>query len=261
MTGASSSKAVVEIAPDTPTAEVRRLLLDEGSEAISLPSPPLDQLAYQAFIRALLDRQGFKLDLRGQSPHAVLGMVANRLLGTDPYVAERAMLADAIASLEKFAAGLIDSPAPPQTAIRTYFAPGDLVWHVDRMNEPAAFRLIWPIGRCAGMSVTPAANIDPDLYRAYTRREHPLLCKLDTRVLHAGVDVERYWSHRPVQLEAMRSGAFPFIIDPDQVVQVPPDAISVHRVETAAQPGTYHRSSWANRMSPGVQIVITVAGH
>ena len=186
-------------------------------------------------------------------------MVADRLLGPGSFGAERSLLAQEIAVLEAFASSLIGTGAPPQTSIRTYFAPGDLVWHVDRVNERTAFRLLWPLGRPAGMRITSADNIDPGIYRAYMRREHPLLCKLDTRVLHTGVDAEQYWAHRRVQLEAMRSGRFPFLLDEDAVAQVPPDAISIHRVETPAQHGTYHCSSWANRQAPGLQVVITVA--
>jgi hypothetical protein len=89
-------------------------------------------------------------------------------------------------------------------------------------------------------------------------REFPLLCRLDTRVLRTGAAVEALWAHRPAQLAAMTSGRFPFLLDPDREIEVTPGAISIHRVETPMAPGTYHRSSWANRRSPGLQLVITV---
>jgi hypothetical protein len=149
--------------------------------------------------------------------------------------------------------------ARPTIAIRTYFAPGDLVWHVDRVNERRAFRLVWPIGRPAGMRVTSADNIDADIYRAYMRREFPLLGQMDTRVMRTGVPVEALWAHRPLQLAAMVSGRFPFLRDPDEEHEVTPGNASIHRVETPAQPGAWHRSSWSNRNAPGLQVVITAA--
>ncbi|MEO6359608.1 MAG: hypothetical protein ABIO43_03410 [Sphingomicrobium sp.] len=240
-------------------SEAARNLLDKPSvEALELARPPLDELPYRDLVRALLGCQGFKLDFRGQKPAAVLAMVTEQLVGPGAFLRERALLAEEIAALETFATGLVGAERA-QTSIRTYFAPGDLVWHVDRVNERNAFRLVWPIGRPAGMYVTPATNIDPQMHLAFMRREHPLLCQLDTRVLNAGVDVERLWAHRPAQLAAMTSGRFPFLRDPRHEWQVQPNAISIHRVETPAQRGTYHRSSWANRSAPGLQIVITVA--
>jgi len=91
------------------------------------------------------------------------------------------------------------------------------------------------------------------------RREYPLLCQLDTRVLRTAAPVETLWAHRPAQLAAMVSGRFPFIRDPQMQCEVAPGAASIHRVETPAQPGSYHRSSWANRDAPGFQLVITAA--
>jgi hypothetical protein len=237
---------------------VRDLLHEPGVEAVQIPRPGLGALPYQGFVRALLRAPGFKLDLRGQAPEATLAMVADRLFGAGSFAAERAVLARDICALSDFAAKLCGD-ARPLVAIRTYFAPGDLVWHVDRLNERKAFRLLWALGRPAGMRVTPADNIDPAVYRGFMRREFSLLGQLDTRVLHTGAAVESLWAHRPAQLDAMRSGRFPFILDPTREWAVDAAAASVHRVETPAARGTYHRSSWENRRSPGVQIVVTVA--
>lgn len=236
----------------------RQLLERPELEAIEISRPPLDELPFRDFVRALLRAPGFKLDFHGQRPDAALALVSNQILGPGAFPQERAALAEAIAALEDFARGLTTGP-PPQVAIRTYFAPGDLVWHVDRVSERTAFRLLWPLGRPAGMKVTPADNIDQHRYRGFMRREFPLLCQLDTRVLHTGAAVEALWAHRPAQLAAMTSGRFPFIVDPDKEWEIDPAAVSVHRVETPAGPGTYHRSSWTNRASPGLQIVITAA--
>jgi hypothetical protein len=235
-----------------------RELLDRSARgAIEVGRPPLDALPYREFVHALLGRQGFKLDFNRLEPDAALALVSDQLLGPGAFVRERALLADEIAAVAGFMGELTGSR--PQVAIRTYFAPGDLVWHVDRVNEAAAFRLVWPIGRPAGMQVTAADNVDPAVHRAYMRREHPLLCRLDTRVLRSGAPVEALWAHRPAQLEAMISGTFPFLRDPARQWEVAPGAASIHCVETPARPGTYHRSSWANRASPGFQIVVTAA--
>lgn len=252
MTGIASSSLAAG-----PSA-VRELLGRAAVEAVALDRPPLDGLPYRDLVAALLRKQGFKLDFNGQPPDAVIAMVADQLLGPGTFGRERAMLAEDIAMLTDFLRGVAGGP-PPLVSIRTYFAPGDLVWHVDRLHDPRAFRLLWPIGRPSGMRVTPAANIDAGVHRAYMRREHPLLCQLDTRVLRTGGDVETLWAHRPAQLEAMVSGRFPFLIDPAQEWEIAPDAASIHCVATRGQRGTWHRSSWANRRSPGLQIVITAA--
>jgi hypothetical protein len=225
--------------------------------AVELPRPLLDDLPYRNLVRALLSRQRFKLDFNRLEPDAALALVCDQLLGPGTFLAERASLAQEIAALAALMGELVGVRAA--VALRTYFAPGDLVWHVDRVHEARAFRLVWPIGRPAGMRVTPRDNIDEALFRAYMHREHPLLCRLDTRVARTGGDVEALWAHRPLQLEAMRSGGFPFLIACDRVCEVTPGAASIHRVETPRQPGTYHRSSWANRHAPGIQIVITAA--
>lgn len=225
--------------------------------AVEIARPSLDDLPYRNLVRALLRAPGFKLDFNRLEPAAALAMVSDQILGPGAFSGERALLAGDIAALAGLMGDLV--AARPSIAIRTYFAPGDLVWHVDRVNERRAFRLVWPLGRTAGMRLTPADNIQADIYRAYMRREFPLLGQMDTRVMRTGAPVEALWVHRPVQLAAMVSGRFPFLIDPDKEVEVTPGAASIHRVETPAQSGAWHRSSWANRDAPGLQIVITAA--
>jgi len=244
--------------PATAAAETVRRLLDESAiGAIESLRPPLDDLPYRDFIRTLLRAQGFRLDFNRLEPDAALAMVADRVLGPGSFLRERALLAEDIAALADFTGKLVGARA--SVSIRTYFAPGDLVWHVDRLPERNAFRLLWPIGRPAGMRVTARDNVDAARHRAFMYREHPLLCRLDTRVLRTGTPVEKLWAHRPAQLAAMQSGRFPFVIDPDAEIAVTPGAVSIHRVETPERPGTWHRSSWANRQSPGFQIVVTAA--
>ena len=234
----------------------RGLLARPDVEAVEVDLPPLDDLPYRDFVRALLGRQGFKLEFRGEGPDAALALVADRLFGPGAYARERELLAIDIAERKAFMSQLAGGPLP-LVAIRTYFAPGDLVWHLDRMAEPSAFRLVWPIGRPAGMRVTPAANIDEGRYRAFMRREYALLGRLDARILRTGEDVRSVWAHRPHQLEALIAGRFPFVVDPDRHFEIRPGAASIHRVQTPAQQGSYHRSSWENHACPGLQIVIT----
>ncbi len=244
--------------PAEPGPETVRLLLGEAATgAVEIPRPPLEGLPYRDFVRALLRAPGFKLDFNRLEPDAALAMVADRLLGPGAFERERALLAEDIAVLSALMAGLVGARA--SVAIRTFFAPGDLVWHVDRVGEARACRLVWPLGRPAGMRVTPAANIDAALHRAYMHREYPLLCRLDTQVARAGATIEAAWAHRPEQVAAMMAGRFPFVIDSEAEIEVTPGAASIHCVETPAQPGTFHRSSWANRHAPGLQVVITAA--
>jgi hypothetical protein len=256
-----ADKAAMSGLPGSALADGAELLLRRLDQsplgAIELDRPALDDLPCRDLVRALLRAPGFKLDFNRLEPDAALAMVSNQLFGPGAFVRENELLAREIAALADLVGGLVD--ARPAIAIRTYFAPGDLVWHVDRVNERRAFRLVWPLGRPAGMRLTPADNIHADIYRAYMRREFPLLGQMDTRVMRTGVPVETLWAHRPVQLAAMVSGRFPFLLDPDRECGVTPGAASVHRVETPAQPGAWHRSSWANRDAPGLQIVITAA--
>jgi len=225
--------------------------------AVEIARPSLDDLPYRDLVRALLRAPGFRLDFNRLEPDAAMAMVSSQLFGPGAFARENELLAREIAALAGLVGGLVE--ARPAIAIRTYFAPGDLVWHVDRVNERRAFRLVWPLGRPAGMWLTPADNIQADIYRAYMHREFPLLGQMDTRVMRTGAPVEALWAHRPVQLAAMVSGRFPFLIDPDKEVEVTPGAASIHCVQTPAQAGAWHRSSWANRDAPGLQIVITAA--
>jgi len=252
MTGVASSSFQAD------PGAVRELLECAAVEAVALDRPPLEDLPYRDLVRLLLRAQGFKLDFNGQAPDTVIAMVADQLLGPGSFGRERALLAEDIASLADFVQQVAGGP-PPLIALRSFFAPGDLVWHVDRLHDPKAFRLLCPLGRPSGMRVTPAGNVDASIHRAYMRREHPLLCDLDTRVARSGASLESLWAHRPEQLTAMTSGRFPFLLDPALEWEIPPHAASIHRVETPLQPGTYHRSSWANRTAPGLQIVITAA--
>lgn len=254
---ASPDTSLPQAPPLAAPEAVRRLLNDSAFGAVEIPRPQLEILPYRGFIAALLGKQGFRLDFNRLTPREALALVSEKLLGPGVFADEREMLADDIVVLAQFAGGL--TGGRPAISIRTYFAPGDLVWHVDRVNEQSALRLLWPIGRPAGMRVTAAANIDAAIHRAYMRREHPLLGRLDARVMRTGAAVEALWAHRPQQLRAMVSGDFPFLRDPAQVLEVTPGAASIHRVATPAQPGSWHRSSWENRTAPGFQIVITAA--
>jgi hypothetical protein len=249
---------LTRIAPHDDAATIRDLIDRSPLRAVELPRPPLDELPYADFVRALLRAQGFKLDLNAMAPDAALAMVADQLFGAGAFVRERALLAQDIAALAEVAGGLVG--ARPTVSLRTFFAPGDTVWHVDRVAERSAFRLLWPLGRPAGMRLTAEANIDTAVHRAFMRREHPLLCRLDTVVLRTGAAAETLWAHRPAQLAAMQTGAFPFLIDAMDECDVTPGAASIHRVATPAHAGSWHRSSWANRRAPGLQVVITAAG-
>jgi hypothetical protein len=92
------------------------------------------------------------------------------------------------------------------------------------------------------------------------RRELPLLCELDRKALRTGEPLQVLWGHRPRQVEAMTLDRNPFLRDPARVWEIERNAISIHRFQTPKHGGTYHRSAWENRVSPGLQIVMTTGG-
>lgn len=224
--------------------------------AVEVPRPALATLPYRGLVKALLARPGFRLDFGTRSPADALDAVVDRLVGPGAWGAERAAFADTMATLAALVAGMA-GVASAQLSLRSYFAPGDAVWHLDRMNGEVAYRLVWPIGRPAGMLVTPPETIDRGIYTAWMHREHALLGALDSRVARGEGTPEELWAHRPEQLAALRDGRFPFLIDDRQAAQVTPGAASIHRVDTPGRPGCFHRSSWANRHAPGLQFVAT----
>ena len=238
----------------------RELLNDPGVEALEMPQTPLDEAPYRDLVRAFLRSQPFTLNFKQSSPAQALAMLSGQLLGPGLFTREQALLAQDVAALAEFAQALSGGPQV-QISVRNWFAPGDLVWHFDRSLQPKAFRVLWPLGRPAGMKITPADNIDARVHRAYMNREYPLLYQLDRRIMRtpslSGSDLETLWAHRPVQAAAMISGRFPFVRDSREEWAIKPHAASVHRIETPSQTGTYHRSSWENRLSPGFQFVMT----
>jgi hypothetical protein len=236
-----------------------RELLDRSTvEAVEFARPPLDELPYRGFVRAILGVQPFKADFGRMPPQVALAQLSDQLFGAGSFAAERDLLARDIAALAGFAGAL--SGKPVSATMRTYFAPGDLVWHVDRSHEPDSLRILMPLGRVAGMRVTPADNIDPAIYDPFMRRELPLLCELDRKALRTGEPLQVLWGHRPRQVEAMTLDRNPFLRDPARVWEIERNAISIHRFQTPKHGGTYHRSAWENRVSPGLQIVMTTGG-
>lgn len=235
-----------------------RELLDRSSvEALQFARPPLDQLPYRDFVRAVVQAR-FKADFGRRPPAVALADLSDQLFGPGRFAAEREVLARDIATVAAFAGALYGKPA--SVTVRTYFAPGDLVWHVDRSHDADSLRILMPLGRVGGMRVTPADNIDEAIYDPFMRRELPLLCELDRKAMRTGEPLERLWAHRPRQVEAMTLDRNPFLRDPARVYEIQRDAISIHRFQTPKHRGTYHRSAWENRVSPGLQIVMTTGG-
>lgn len=245
------------VAPDLKGANLRTAIDASPVLGIQLDRPALEELPYRRLIDALAKGPGFRLDFNRLDPADALAKMSDQLFGPSRFAPERAAMAADIITLARTMSSLTDTR--PTVALRTYFAPGDLVWHVDRVAEPDAFRLVWPIGRPAGMMLTAPDNIDAETYRGYMRREHVLLGRLDTRVMRAGTPVEKLWAHRPAQLASLQSGQFPFLREPSRIFQVVPGCASIHRVQTPGHKGAFHRSSWANRHVPGIQIVITAS--
>lgn len=234
------------------------LLGDSPVGGIEITRPAAHALPYAGLVAALLARTGFRLDFGGRTPADAIDLIADRLIGRGTLAAERTAFAADVAQIARVMQQVVGGP-PPIVSLRSYFAPGDLVWHLDRMSGTAAYRFVWGIGRPAGMALTPASNIDHGRYAAYMRREHALLGRLDTQVSVGQGTVESLWEHRPMQLAALRSGSFPFVIDPARLLVVATGCASIHRVDTPGRAGAYHRSSWGNRDAPGLQLVVTAS--
>lgn len=240
-------------------ALARQLLDRSNVDALQIARPPLDQLPYRDFVRAILAVRPFKADFGRRPPQVALGQLSDQLFGPDRFAEERALLARDIATISAFASALCGGKRVSAT-MRSYFAPGDLVWHVDRSQEVDSMRILMPLGRVAGMRVTPADNINKAIYDPFMRRELPLLCEIDRKAMRTGEPLEALWAHRPRQVEAMILDRNPFLRDPARVWAIQNDAISIHRFQTPTSEGTYHRSAWENRVSPGLQIVMTTGG-
>lgn len=145
-----------------------------------------------------------------------------------------------------------------RVSVRNWFAPGDLVWHVDRSMKDFAIRAIWPLGRNYGTSYTPVSNIDLAKYNAYMRRERPLLILLDRKVLD--FDCKRsykdIWRHRSVQVANMRFCRFPFIRNPNDIFEVAPNSLVLHQFEIVDElGGSFHCGTAENEATPGLQTV------
>lgn len=195
-------------------------------------------------------------DFSRADPEIALNKLVDYVLGRGTFSSERQTLIRDLLVLDTFGRALVEGPRL-LVSVRNWFAPGDMVWHVDRSRKPVALRILWPLGRAEGMRLTRSSNIDPRLYAAYMRREHPLLCRLDREVARTGAGLKSLWAHRPLQVAAMTSGVYPFLLNSKSVWEVERNAISVHRIETPVSAGTFHRSAWANRISPGLQIILT----
>lgn len=250
---------MIEYFDDLDVAGASTALARGEIEALEIEPPPARLSRYQELARRVVDMPRFMLDLGG-SWAQIHGALHAKLA---PVCRARSVLADLSGLLEDIGrvltwASSLAHARRTLVSVRNWFAPGDLVWHVDRSRRSRALRILWPIGRIAGIHVTSRASIDPVLYRAWMVREHPLLCRLDRMVFETHLPLERLWSHRPRQLRAMVSDDYPFMLDPQARRALRPHAISVHRIETPWHPGTWHRSAFENCHAPGLQLIMTV---
>ncbi|MBI3759583.1 MAG: hypothetical protein HY269_07505 [Deltaproteobacteria bacterium] len=227
----------------------------DGVEAVEIHRPALAQSGYVELVSELLAAPRFMCDFSQNPSERALPQLCLRLLGHSGHPGQLERLLSDLVAVERFARQLGGERV--LVSIRNWFAPGDLVWHVDRSSRAAAFRVLWPLGRSEGMRVTPFDNIEPVLYAAFMRREHPILCRLDREIASTSKPLEVLWRHRPAQVDAMIAGNYPYMRDPALVAAMHPDAISVHRIATPRMRGTFHRSAWANRHTPGLQIIVT----
>lgn len=224
-------------------------------EAIEIPAPPLAAAPYRDVVRRLYAQPAFSEIFGSAATPAPLVTAMER------YV--RARTADVVTpflarleSLLDFTARLLPG-GELKLAMRNFFVPADLLWHHDLTYADRSVRLLWPLGRAGGLRVVPPSNVDAALHATIYARERPLVQRLDRRLLATKRPLAELWRHRPVQLEQLLTGRYPFIRDPRRVFTLATDAISIHRVQARRHDGTLHATSAANVRSPGLQIVIT----
>jgi hypothetical protein len=255
----ASSAAGIVLLADPDAGTLADLFAQNRVEAVEIPRPQLADTGYASLVRSLTALPRFMCDFSQTPADVAFPMLCRRFLGDDAPLMEMQRLLEDLARIETIARDFCGDRL--LISVRNWFAPGDLVWHVDRSARNAAYRILWPLERTEGMRITPRDNLDRDLYAAFMRREHPLLCRLDRDIAASGGGLEALWRHRPRQVRAMIEDDFPFVRDRDRVGAVGASSISIHRIETPRMPGTFHRSAWANRMTPGLQIIITVTTH
>lgn len=252
---ANSAAGIVRLTdPDAGT--LVDLFAQRRVEAVEIPRPQLADTGYAGLVRSLIASPRFMCDFSQTPSDIAFPRLCRRCLGDDTPPLQVQRLLEDLARIEALARDFCGDRL--LISVRNWFAPGDLVWHVDRSARAAAYRILWPLGRAEGMRIMPRDNLDHDLYAAFMRREHPLLCRLDRDIAATGGSLEALWHYRPRQVRAMIEDDFPFVRDRGRVGAVDASSISIHRIETPRMPGTFHRSAWANRMSPGLQIIITV---
>lgn len=155
-----------------------------GVEAIEIPRPALSEVAYAGLVQRLLAAPPFMSDFSHTLSRTAFRHLCRRVLGHDANDAADGdqsadLLLAELAEIEHFAQRLCGPRM--LVSMRNWFAPGDLVWHVDRSARAAAYRILWPLGRAAGMRVTPRENLAPSIYACWRRPnfDHPRRLNFD----------------------------------------------------------------------------------
>lgn len=236
------------------SASIRRHLECRDVEAIEVLQP---SLCYVPLIPLLCSLKPFHRNLGTEGQLSNLSALLEELTHTAQYDESTYYLFRLLENLLSLTSSLVDK-GQVTLGVRNWFTPGDATWHVDRSPRKVAYRVLWCVGRREGLKVTPRANIDLQCHDTFMRREDALLTKLDRDVIRTGLDVNALWSHRPQQVFEMASENFPFIRSKDLIHTFAPTSVSIHKLQTTEQLGTYHRASWANRIRPGLQFIFTV---
>lgn len=236
----------------------RRCLVEQCAEVVQAPPPYRVDTRYSNLTASILRLDPFMLDLGNYSVSTWWQIVEflEKHVPINLVRAEGNKLRSDLETVVRFSR-LVLNANRVLVSLRNWFAPGDLVWHVDRSTKPNALRILWPLERRAGMYVTPVGNISVNQYRAYMQREHPLLCRLDRQIYEERSSLDRVWKHRPKQVESMKTGEFEFLANNKKVFQLDPEGVSIHRIESPSWPGTWHHSAWENHKTPGIQVIIT----
>lgn len=240
------------------TDEIRSFLNNSSIELIEIPQLPFEELPFKNLIKFLLSAGSFNWALPGESTETLIKLRDNLNLLTednielqeeiDLFISEVKMLMEKLSLVNNGHVSL---------GLRNFFCYGDTILHVDNMAQGNAIRFLWAMGRPSGMQYTLRNNVNAEKYSHFINRELYLIQKMDLAVFTQNKTIEEVWSHRPKQIDDMKMGICSYLIDDSLMYQVPKYWSSLHRVETPDYHGTFHRNTFYNRESPGLQLLLT----
>jgi hypothetical protein len=232
-----------------------RASLNKDWEIVFINCQHLLQPGFDDAIDALRSIPRFKLPFGTATAERALPHLLRSTTSSPAILNAAAGLGAAADGLAQLVTTLVGS-ARFAGSVRNFFCPGDTLWHTDEVDGRSAFRLLWPLGRPAGMQYTPFENVDIAKYRYHMARMLPFVQKLDAAAFATGIKTDEYLAGKPALLNQFHRRAF--LKDPDLFASVPHNHASLHRVETPRQRGTFHANNFSNETQPGLQLIFTL---